>query len=288
MPELPEVETIKLQLSDAITGLVISQIKIPSEKSFKGDKKLLHGCKITSLTRSGKILIINTNKGLSLAVHLKMTGQLIYESKKQTVNNKQKGGFASKYTRVIVCFTDQSRLIFNDLRKFGWMRLNVLDKGKRIPLKFKGLPFLTDITDKTGPDPFKISFEQFFMIINSSGRPIKLILTDQEKLSGTGNIYANEALFLSKINPNTKANELTKNKAKSLFNCLRKTLKRGIKYGGASDNDYLNAYGEKGAMQEHFQVYGREGEPCLSKCGGVVNRIKQGGRSSFYCPKCQK
>ena len=267
MPELPEVETIRLQLKPLLIGQSIFKTTVYKEKSFQGKPKLLSGARITDLARYAKMLIIETDKGLSLAVHLKMTGQLIY--KRQI----EKANLPDKYTRVMIQLKDGSRLFFNDIRRFGWMRI---------------VKNIKDITANLGPDPFKLTASQFHKILAQSAKPIKLFLMDQEKLAGVGNIYANEALFLAKIHPLVKADKVTGEKSDGLFKFLLLVLKKGIKYGGSSDNDYLNAFGEKGEMQEHLLVYGRKDRPCPNDCGDKIKRIVVGGRGSFFCPNCQK
>jgi len=267
VPELPEVETIRLQLKQFISGLFISKITIYKEKSFQGNPKQMEGATIKDLKRFAKVLIFETDKGNSLAVHLKMTGQLIY--KKQ----QDKSSLPDKHTRVFFQFKDGSRLFFNDVRRFGWMRI---------------IKNIKEITYNFGPDPFKLTAAEFEIILSKSAKPIKLLLMDQEKIAGIGNIYANEALFTAKINPRTKANKLSKKKADKILAAVKDVLGKGIKFGGASDNNYLNAYGEKGEMQDHFMVYGRKDENCLNDCHGRIKRIILGGRGTFFCPECQK
>src|SRR3990170_1526583 len=267
MPELPEVETIRLQLTQLIPGVTIKDIKILKEKSFSGDKKLLFGATITDLLRLGKMLVIKTDKKLALAVHLKMTGQLIFKSQKTSED------LPNKFTRVIISFTDGSKLYFNDVRRFGWMKI---------------IETIEDLKKKIGPDPLKVSNSQFYKILKQTKKPVKFLLMDQEKLAGVGNIYSCESLFLGGVNPNVSANKLTQERSEKLLDSLKKVLNSGIKWRGASKQNFRNAYGEKGEMQEHFSVYGREGEKCLNNCGGEIMRIKMGGRSTFVCPVCQQ
>lgn len=264
MPELPEVETIRLQLNTVLPGLIIQKLQVLNPKSFIGDKKLVIGEKIIGVRRFAKLLIIDFSNGLSLAVHLKMTGQLVYQGDREGL------------TRIIIEFTNRSRLFFNDLRKFGWMRV-VNDDHK------------SDLIKNLGPEPLKdLTIIKFKEILKLSNKPVKLVLMDQEKIAGVGNIYANEALFLAGIDPGKKAKELNDGSIVPLFHCLEKVLKEGIKLGGASSNNYVNAFGEKGKAQEHFLVYGKNGQNCPNKCGSEIIRIKLGGRGTFYCPKCQK
>jgi formamidopyrimidine-DNA glycosylase len=295
MPELPEIETLKTQLSDLIIGLTIQDIEIIKQKLFTGDKRLVIGKKIKGIRRFAKVLVIDLSNGLSLAVHLKMSGQLIYRIKNHEVRIMDDDDnidpllitLPNKHTRVIVNFTDGSRLFFNDMRMFGWIKL-VEQSNFRLPISNYKLPQLDNITGKLGPDALeKLDEKTFISILRGSNKPIKSVLMDQEKIGGVGNIYSNDALFLSGINPQIKANTLSNNQVIKLFGNLQKVLKDGIRWGGASSNNYRDAYGNKGKVQEHFHVYDREGEDC-ERCGEKIVRIKLGGRGTFYCPKCQK
>ena len=162
-------------------------------------------------------------------------------------------------------------------------------QNRKYKLQNPRLELIDNITDKFGPDPLTdLTEKDFRKILSSSKRAIKLVLMDQTKIAGVGNIYANEALFLTRINPQIPSNKISKTKAEFLLQNLQKVLKQAIKRGGASSDLYLDAYGRKGKAQEHFWVYGREGKKCLKNCGGIVQKIKLGGRGTYYCPKCQK
>lgn len=261
MPELPEVETLRLQLSQLIVGKKIKSIDILTTKSFIGNKRQVIGKKIIGVRRFAKILVIDLSNSLSLAIHLKMSGQLILN------------GIPHKHTRVIFQFSDGNKLIFNDQRIFGWIKV---------------VGDIRSITNKLGPDPLKeLTIARFSTILKSSKKPVKLLLMDQGKIAGVGNIYANDALFLAKINPKRKANEIKEGSIAILLNCLRKVLKDGIKWKGASKNHFRDIYGQKGKAQEHFYVYARTGEKCINNCGSVIQKITLGGRGTFFCPKCQ-
>lgn len=281
MPELPEVETIRLQLNTVLPGLTIKEIEILSPKSFGGEKKEVIGKKITGIRRFGKMFVVDLDDGLSLGIHLKMTGRLIYRGSKQPkkleVGDPKILTLPSKHTRVIIYFTNGDTLYFNDLRKFGWMK--VLDSVKREAL-----------SGKLGIEPFTKDFtlENFKKVLASSKKPIKLLLMDQEKIAGVGNIYANETLFCARISPKTPANQLKSDQAKKLFGCISRVLKNGIKWRGASDDAYLDAFGQKGEVQKHFLVYDQKGKPCPNECGGKIEKIKLGGRGTYFCPNCQK
>lgn len=305
MPELPEVETIRLQLTDLIVGLKIADIQTLHPKSFIGDYKLALQSKITSVKRFGKMLVIDLTNGLSLAIHLKMTGQLILRGNRQLKYISRHTGVVinlpNKHTRVAITFTNGEKLFFNDQRIFGWIRVvrnNLITKpALSVPVCYdrptEDTPIdkvndLSNLIKHLGPEPLRdLSLGKFREILKSSKKPVKLILMDQEKIAGVGNIYANESLFLAGIRPTKPANALSNGSIVSLFHCLERVLKNGIKWRGASKTNFVDAFGRKGSKQEHFYVYDREGEMCANQCGGKIIRIKVGGRGTFYCPVCQ-
>jgi formamidopyrimidine-DNA glycosylase len=277
MPELPEVETIKNQLKKHLVGKRIVSIKVLDKKIYQtvtqAGTENLSGKKVTDIYRRGKVLIVELENNHYLAFHLKMTGKLIL--KKQ---NQQLKVLRSKHSRAIINFSHNLKLIFSDLRRFGWFKVF---SGK---IKEDQL-----IKQKLGPEPFSKNFSLSYLKVElkKSKRPIKLFLLDQSKIAGIGNIYASEALYLANINPKRISNTLMGKEIVKLRKAILQVLQKGITLGGASDNDYLNAYEEEGEYQKHFLVYGRENKPC-QECGAKIIRIKQGGRSSFYCKICQK
>ncbi len=282
MPELPEVETIKRFLLPKLVGKKIKAIKILSPKNFIGNSKELIGKAIQGLERRAKILIINIEGGKALTVHLKLTGQLVYANKvkegKMIFSHPlpfiSDGELPGKTTRVVIGFIDDSALFFNDMRKFGWMK--IVDQSALAELKMGVEPFSQEFT------PIKLK-----QTLSLTKRPVKVALMDQEKIAGVGNIYANEALFEAKINPVRPANSLNNEEIEELYLMLLKVLKEGIKYGGSSDESYIKPDGSSGKYQEHFRVYQRQGEKCF-RCQGKIKRIALGGRGTFYCPSCQK
>ena len=280
MPELPEVETVRLFLDQHILGKTISNIKILSPKSFIGNPDLVKGQKIISTSRLGKQLSLHLKNGLILLFHLKMTGQVIIGDSVfgHPTPKEDKSVLPNKSTRVVFTFSDKTKVFFNDQRKFGWVK--VLNKSELAEAqKNVGIDVLSpDFTDK-----------YFYQKLQSSSRSIKLVLLDQSKFAGIGNIYDNDALFLSKINPNLPSNKITKKQAKILRQNLIDLMKESLFHGGstAKDNKYVHPDGTKGEHQYHFRVYQRVGEPCLV-CQTPIKRIKIGGRGTFYCPMCQK
>ncbi len=271
MPELPEVETIKKDLSRLIVGKKILDVTTDSPKQIKPSlkivKKVIIGSTIKKIERRAKLLQIFLSNNKILAIHLKLTGRLLV---------RKKGSQEDKWQHVTFSLSGNKELRFADLRKFGWVKL-IEDKKE-----------LEKILDDFGPEPLDgLSLKEFKSIVISTSRAIKILLMDQKKIAGIGNIYACDALLLAKIHPERKSNELKDNEIKKLFEAVKKVLKAGIKYRGASDQYYLDALGHKGSYQDHFLVYGRAGKKCL-KCSGTVKKIKLGGRGTYFCPKCQK
>ncbi|MDP2930184.1 MAG: bifunctional DNA-formamidopyrimidine glycosylase/DNA-(apurinic or apyrimidinic site) lyase [bacterium] len=284
MPELPEVETIKRFLEKAIVKRKITGVEVLNRKQLLGNSKDIIGAKIKDLDRRAKYLIINLDNNKSLLIHLKLTGQLVWTVKTtgKAVFDKQipfTGGtkLPGKTTRIIIHF-DKGTLFFNDMRKLGW-------------IKIVQSPGLNKSFEKLGPEPFgkDFSVEYLKKAFEKTSRPIKIILLDQEKIAGIGNIYANEALFMAKINPGRPAKILMPNEVKKLRQAILNVLKQGLKYGGSSaaDEAYIKPDASRGNYQQHFLVYQKQGQKCL-KCGKIIKRITLGGRGTFFCPACQR
>lgn len=260
MPELPEVETIKNYLKKFLIGKKILKFENFDEKRIFLKERDVIGEKILDVERRGKILIIKLTNNKEIFVHLKMTGQLIYLDELNIFK-----------TTKAVFHLSKGYFVFNDARKFGWIKLEAKE------------------AKKLGIEPFSKEFnlDNLQKVFNRTKRPIKIVLMDQEKIAGIGNIYANESLFLAKINPKKPANQLTKEEIKRLKSSILKILKRALKYEGTSSRFYIKPDQTKGRYQEKFLVYQREGEKCY-RCKSKIKRIILGGRSTFYCPKCQK
>lgn len=279
MPELPEVETIRLYLEREIVGKTIKKVEILSKKNFIGNPKQIINKKILALSRVGKYLMIKLSGNLYLNLHMKMTGQLLFAQKMNHPVFDTQIPFANsatmpgKTTRVIIYFQDNSGLFFNDLRKFGWIKIS------NKPERPKGI----DVLSK------EFTPELVHSLTRKTSKSIKPLLMDQDKLAGVGNIYANDALFLSKIHPLRKSNNLTPKEIANLYKAIKKVIEQGINHGGSSgaDEAFVNPEGEKGGHQQYFLVYQKEGKPC-PRCKTPIKRIKHGGRSSFFCPHCQK
>ncbi len=285
MPELPEVETIRLGLQKYLVGHTIEDVEVKLPRIVTGDIQSISGAKITKVERFGKGLVIELNNNFCIAIHVKLTGQLIYQdaasnaadAKGAGVSKGKVGTVPNKFTHVIFSLDKGGMLYYNDFRQFGWIKIVETDD-------LKTLEFFRDL----GPEFFKdLTLEKFIQALSSSSSPVKVIIMDQKRISGVGNIYANDGLNLAKIDPRRSAKKLTKEEAKTLFDALETVLKKGIETGGASELSYVNALGQEGSYQDHFLTYAREGQPCKN-CGNKLIKIKLGGRGTYYCPKCQK
>lgn len=271
MPELPEVETIRKDLQKELVGLKILGFETDWPKSVKPSEKFVKekivGSTIRSVDRYAKLLVFNLSNNFKIVIHLKISGRLLI---------RKQGDPPDEYTHHVFKLSQGRQLRFADLRKFGYIK--VLSQAEA-----------ATALETFGPEPLsrELDAERFFEIIKKYKKPIKLVLMDQAIVAGVGNIYANEALFLAKIHPERKASRLSRPESDRLYQKIEQVLKEGLKYRGASDNAYLDAYGRKGSYQEHFRVYSRKDEPCLGKCGGLVEYKKLGGRGTFFCPKCQ-
>lgn len=281
MPELPEVETIKLGLLKRIVRLKITKIQINSPKSFLGNPNLVEGQKVLNIWRRAKILGMDLGE-ISLLFHLKMSGQLVWVGKSRFIGGHptqdMAGEMPNSHTRVIFSFSNGSHLYFNDQRRFGWVR--VVDSPQvTADSSLKNL----------GPEPLEKGFSWQILksnLLKHKSQPIKVALMDQTVVSGIGNIYANEACFNAKFNPRKKASELTDEDFKKLYRGIIKSLEDGIKYGGASRAHFVDSEGHKGYFLDYAYVYGRDKHPC-KRCKAEIRKIQLAGRGTFFCPYCQ-
>ena len=273
MPELPEVETIRRGLEKYLVGKKIIDIEILDKKLLPGQPFHLAGGKVAAVRRFGKGLVIDLGSGYSIAAHIKMTGQFIYQDKKIKNNLK----LPSKYTRLIFKLDNNAHLFFNDVRKFGWIKILKTSEIKKLSF-FKEL----------GPEPFKdFTLKYFQTVLKKSDTPVKSLLMDQKKIGGVGNIYANDALNLARIDPRKKSSTLKDAEINKLFDAVHAVLKNGLKYGGATENNFVNVLGQSGTYQNHFLAYGRDGEKCYN-CGNIIKKIRLAGRGTYFCSNCQK
>ena len=286
MPELPEVETIRLGLQKYLVGHRILSLEIKDKKLFEGEAGNVIGAEITGIRRFGKGLVIDLDNDYSIAVHVKLTGQLVFRGKKTKnlpVAKPITSVLPNKFTRAIFYLDKDSFLYFNDVRRFAWMKILRTEEVKNLPF-FKELGPEPPVAASIGVQP--LTLELFSKIINSSNSSIKVLLMDQKKIGGIGNIYANDALFDAGISPKRPAKSLSKEEIKTLYNSLIKVLKRGLKYHGASDMNFVDILGQAGEYQQHFLVYRRKGQRC-KRCTGIIKKIKLAGRGTYYCTQCQ-
>lgn len=279
MPELPEVESIKLGLQKYVVGLTIEKIEIFQPKLFIGNKKLVEGSRFVGVRRIGKGLILDLSNGYSLTIHIKMTGQLIFRDKKTAKEplSPKVGTIPNKFTHIVFHLDKDAVLYYNDVRRFGWMKVFKTSEVLNLPF-FKNM----------GPEPFKnLDFKTFENIVSNSQTKIKPLIMDQTKIGGIGNIYANDSLWDAKINPSRTPKSLKPVEIKRLYSSILKVLELGIKAGGASELNFVNVLGQEGGYQNHTLVYGKKGQKCKRSDGGIIKRIVLGGRGTFFCPVCQ-
>lgn len=288
MPELPEVETVRLGLARLLPGRVISGVNHDTPRSFPNNSldvsRYLVGATVESVDRRGKALIIKLNTGFSLLIHLKMTGQLVFRATLGDnfgaghPNDSLIGELPDKSTRVIFNFTDGSHLYFNDQRKFGWVKFmrteQVADE-----------PFMV----KLGPEALAedFTFEEFRVRVQRRPRTsIKAAILDQTVLAGVGNIYADEGLFAARIHPATPVEKVSSVKLKRLYLALREIMQLSISLGGSSDRNYVDAEGRKGSYLTFAKVFRRQGQPCPN-CSRPIEKIRVASRGTHICAHCQ-
>lgn len=286
MPELPEVETVRIGLLRLLPGLQIKSVSFDWPKGFPNTEadvdQFVIGAKVIGVARRAKVLLIELSTKYSLVVHLKMTGQLVFRGKEVFgaghPNESLVGDLPDKSTRVTLTFTDGSQLFFNDQRKFGWMRLIPTSEVMNL-----------DFFQKVGPEPLSSDFTwQVFRdrCKRRKNSNIKAVLLDQTVLAGVGNIYADEALWGAKIHPNKLVKELSDEQFGTLYEELIMVLKLSIEKGGSTDRNYVNAEGKKGSYMSFARVFRRENQAC-PRCGTIIEKIRVAGRGTHVCPHCQ-
>ena len=275
MPELPEVEHVVRGLRRAVLRRRILAVEVnlprtiasPSPATFK---RKLRRVRIDALNRRGKYILFGLDSGDVLAVHLRMTGKFVCLTPDQPL---------PPYPHVIFYLDDDRRLIFCDMRQFGRLRLLRADK-------LSGLPQIQTLA----PEPFSDDFSVEYLreTLSSSRRNLKQLLLDQTRILGLGNIYASEALFLARISPFKEAARLSRARTLRLHQAIRDVLEEAIAAGSTLRIDLSDGIGSYfGTTERFWRVYEREGEPCVN-CGTRIRRAVQGGRSTYYCPKCQR
>ncbi len=286
MPELPEVETIKNDLKKVILHKKITDIAIHKEKQIKNKsipdfRNEIINHSFSAISRIGKLIYIRLSNKNYLLIHLKMTGQLIYQKKHQKIagghNFPPVKLLPNKYSHVIFSFDDHSQLFFNDQRQFGYLKLVTPPQLKLIKKTYGIEPLQPDFTLK--------NFQQIF---TGKKTTIKNILLNQSLVSGLGNIYVDEICFDAQIRPQTKAEKLTLSKIKKLYFSTEKIIKQAIRYRGTTFSDYVDSKGTKGNYSIKLKVYGRTGEKCYTCKKQPIKKIKINGRGTHFCPRCQK
>lgn len=286
MPELPEVETVRIGLQSLLPSKVIVSVSHDWPKSFptaKSDvEQFLYGAEVVRVRRRAKVLLIDLSSQYTIVIHLKMTGQLVYRGDQVFgaghPNDSLIGELPDKSTRVTFSFKDGSHLYFNDQRKFGWVRL--------LPtLEVENLDFFK----KVGPEPLNNEFTWLVMkdrLMRRKQSVIKAVLLDQTVLAGVGNIYADESLWGAKIHPATLVARLTDEQIEVLHHELQYVLWLAIEKGGSTDKNYVNAEGKRGSYMDFARVFRREKLPC-PRCGAVIEKTRVAGRGTHTCPVCQ-
>ena len=287
MPELPEVEIVKLSLKKTIKSKKILKVKVNNRnlrfKIQKDFEALLKRRKIIDVNRKAKYLIIILDDNKYLIMHFGMSGTLHLLKKEFDFKNTNlsfyKGpNFPSKHNHIELFF-DEFKIVYNDPRRFGFVKF--LNSKKELVKYLKNF----------GMEPLEKKFNIKYLkkVLNNKNKNIKNILLDQKYISGIGNIYANEILFFSKINPNKLGKKINISEMKKLLVFSKKVLRKAIKKGGSTIRDFKNAEGTKGSFQDEFKVYNKDGFRCPnSLCAKFIKKITISNRSSFYCPDCQK
>jgi formamidopyrimidine-DNA glycosylase len=263
VPELPEVETVVRTVAPHLVGGRILRARFDSPLVLRGDAARtaarLRGRRVESVGRHGKFIVVELSGGLTLTIHLGMTGALLWNAD------------AGRHARAVFEL-DRGRLIYDDPRQFGRIEL-----GAALPERAARL----------GPDALAIGAEEFAARLAARRGRIKPLLLNQAFLRGLGNIYADESLFAARIHPLAQAARLSAARSHRLHGAILRVLRAALEAGGSSVSDYVDADGRAGSFQVRHCVYGREGEPCV-RCGAPIRRIVVGQRGTHYCPRCQR
>jgi len=286
MPELPEVTVVVNSLNEVIKGLVLKSVEYDWAKKFYWGKfsiKDIAGSKVTGLRRLGKVIIIDLSKKISIVIHLKLTGQLIYQDKQVRVG----GGHPipplntpvpNSTTRATFAFTNDGHLYFNDMRKFGWVKI-VASVESEVKAAIGAV---------LGPDPMTMKFEEFRDRLKKKPQArIKKLLMDQTFVAGIGNIYSDEALWRAKVHPKRSVVSLTDAEIKGIFDGVVESFELAIRKGGSSANSFVDGRGEKGLYLTFAKAYHMTGRPC-ERCKTPIVRQKMDSRSAHFCPNCQR
>ena len=286
MPELPEVEIVRQSLNKIIKGKIIKKVLVRNRnlrfKVPQNFERTLKNQKIIKVNRFSKYLILFLSNNVCL-IHLGMSGtiHLIHKKKKRLMTNTSfyQSAILPKKHNHIEIFFDNFRLVYNDPRRFGYFQ--IIENPKMLDTKLK----------KLGPEPFNIRFnlDYLYSFLKNKEKNIKNFLLDQNFISGIGNIYASEILYLSKIKPDKKGKKLSKSDLRKILINSKKVLSKAIRKGGSSIRDFRSISGIKGGYQNEFKVYQREGSDCKRlSCKGIIQKKNISNRSTFFCNYCQK
>ena len=288
MPELPEVETVRRGLERLVVGKTIKAARhIDSPKSFPNNaadvRVFLEGATITRVQRRAKVLLLGLSTDYTLVTHLKMTGQLVYVGAERFggghPNDSLVQALPDRFTRVVIEFTDGTNLYFNDMRKFGWVKLYPSAEVPNI-----------DFMKKVGPEPLEDSFtaEQFIARVRRrNNTTIKAAILDQTVLAGVGNIYADESLWGAKIHPATRVKNVPDTALALLLEQIKYVMSLSIQHGGSTDKNYVDAEGNKGSYLQFANVFRREGQTCPRHPDMVIEKTRVAGRGTHVCSACQ-
>jgi formamidopyrimidine-DNA glycosylase len=288
MPELPEVETVVRQLEPEVEGCRIERLEVLDERWSRPVRPeqlggAIAGATVERLGRRGKYILMGLDGGRTLVMHLRMTGNLVLREGEEMLDPSEgrrlyesERSTEERHLRARFVFDDRRELWFTDPRRFGEAFL--IEDGERLAERFA----------KLGVEPFSPEFTARALGEMAAGRtaPLKSFLLDQSKIAGVGNIYADEALFRAGVHPLSPAGSMKPEHLEALRDGIVAALEAGIDAGGSSIDDYRDARGDKGTMQDEFLVHTREGEEC-PRCDGTIARIVVGGRSTYFCPACQ-
>ena len=287
MPELPEVETIRQDLRKKVVNLKIVDVVLSGKERIQGVSTdefvdFLKNNNFIEIDRIGKLLIFVFNNNKYLLVHLKMTGQLIYQDEEKLIAGGHSDDMIidvlpNKFTRISFVFDNNSKLFFNDMRRFGYMKIVEQEELDQVKSRFGIEPLQPDFT-----------LENFKLALENRKTNIKALLLNQQVFSGIGNIYADEACFLSGIRPDRKASSLKNLELEKLHQSCESVIRKAIDERGTTFNNYLDSEGKRGNFLNFLKVYGRGGEKCLQCKKDVIQKIKVAGRGTAYCPNCQK
>jgi formamidopyrimidine-DNA glycosylase len=274
MPELPEVETIRLALEPHVVGRTFERVEILDPRLVRPFEPLgvaaeLEGERVAALERRGKYLVVRFESGRVLLIHLRMTGSLRHARHGQLDDDP--------YRRAVVNLDDGSDVAYRDVRRFGtWLLLEPEEVDDYLGRRLGG-------------EPLERTFTARRLGERLAGRraPLKAALLDQRTVAGLGNIYVDEALWRARLHPLREAGTLDGDELRRLAKGIRESLRAGLARQGASLRDYSTPDGSRGRAQDRFRVYGRTGEPC-PRCGTPIDKIRVGGRGTWYCPNCQR